>query len=94
MQTKTPLFALGQTVATSACLDAIGSSGVTPDHYLRQHQHGDFGDLDAADIAENHLSIKQGFRILSAYVLPSGERIYVITEADRSVTTLLLCEEY
>ena len=89
-----PLFPLGQIVATPACLAAILASGEFPDRYTYRHQHDDYGDLAAADIAENALSIREGFRILSAYVLADGQRIYVITEADRSVTTLLLCSEY
>jgi hypothetical protein len=93
-KTLTPLFSLGQVTATPECLAAILSSGMFPDYYLRHHQHGEFGDLGAEDIAENHLSIQEGFRILSAYVLPDGLRIYVITEADLSLTTLLLVSEY
>ncbi len=55
---------------------------------------GDWGDLDDEDKKENELSVKQGFRILSAYNLENGEKVWVITEWDRSVTTILLPEEY
>jgi hypothetical protein len=92
--TKTPLFPVGQTVATRECLAEILACGEFPTTYVYRHCHGDYGDLGAADKAENDLSIKEGYRILSAYVLPSGKRIYCITEHDRSLTTLLLCSEY
>jgi hypothetical protein len=89
-----PLFPLGQTVITPACLEEILSSGSSPILYLHQHQHGAWGDLCEADKQENWLSLREGYRILSAYVLPNGKRIYCITECDRSVTTLLLVSEY
>jgi len=92
-QTK-PLFSLGQVTATPDCLAAILSSGEFPTTYTHRHQHGQWGDLGAADQAENDLSVREGYRILSAYILPTGVRIYVITEHDRSLTTLLLCSEY
>ena len=55
---------------------------------------GDWGELDVDDVAENEFSLTRGLRLLSAYRLGDGMRIWVITEADRSVTTLLLLEEY
>ena len=55
---------------------------------------GDWGELCAADRKENEFSIRHGFRILSAYTLSSGARLYLITEADRSVSTILLRSEY
>ncbi len=61
---------------------------------LKRHVTGDWGDLDPADRAENELSLRAGFRLLSAYALPDGTRIWLITEADRSATTLLLPDEY
>jgi hypothetical protein len=51
-------------------------------------------EFDDADHKENELSLREGFRLLSAYRLKTRERIWIITEADRSVTTLLLPEEY
>jgi hypothetical protein len=88
------LFPLGQTVITPSCLEEIHSSGSSPVVYLHKHQHGEWGDLGEADQAENWMSVREGYRILSAYVLPNGKRIYCITEWDRSVTTVLLCSEY
>lgn len=61
---------------------------------LARHISGDWGDLGAEDKEENELSLKEGFRILSAYKLPTGQKLWVITEADRSATTILKPEEY
>lgn len=61
---------------------------------LLRHVNGDWGDLDDEDKKENELSVKEGFRILSAYELATGVKLWVITEWDRSVTTILLPEEY
>ena len=61
--------------------------------YLSRHVCGDWGEICADDKAENQLSIKQGFRILSAYTI-AGELVWIITEADRSATTLLFPSEY
>ncbi len=92
---RSPRFQLGQVVATPGALDALERAGTTPLRLLGRHESGDWGDLSDDDIAENEFSLKEGFRLLSAYNLPdTGEKIWVITEADRSVTTLLLPEEY
>jgi hypothetical protein len=89
-----PRFDLGRIVATPGCLQALEEAGVSPVEYLCRHHRGDWGNLDDEDKAENELSANRGFRILSAYTLPTGEKIWIITEADRSATTLLLPEEY
>jgi len=62
--------------------------------YLVRHIAGDWGDVDEHDRRENELSLIHGLRLLSAYTLSSGTKIWVITEADRSATTVLLPEEY
>lgn len=90
----TALFALGQLVATPAALAAICDAGQTPMEFLRRHQSGDWGDLCEADKRENELSIKHDFRILSAYRTATDVKLWIITEADRSTTTILLPEEY
>jgi hypothetical protein len=89
-----PLFPLGQIVATPGALDALHRSEELASSFLARHQAGDWGDVGAEDRAENELSLKEGFRLLSAYRTARGERLWVITERDRSVTTLLLPEEY
>ena len=89
-----PRFSLGQTLATPGALAALEKACKTPAYYLVRHQSGDWGDLCSEDIKENELSLRQGFRLLSAYVLPTGVKIWIITERDRSATTVLLPEEY
>ena len=62
--------------------------------FLSRHVRGDWGELPREDKDENKLSLEKGFRLLSSYRTIAGDRLWVITEADRSVTTLLLPEEY
>jgi hypothetical protein len=85
---------LGRVVATPGALEALALSGETPATFLRRHAIGDWGDLDEHDLAENEISAREGFRLLSAYHLGDGTKIWVITEADRSSTTILLPGEY
>lgn len=88
------LFDLGQAVTTCGLLAHLRTHPVTTAHaLLARHARGDFGDLSAADLQANLDAIKQGNRILSAYTV-AGERVFVITEHDRSVTTVLLASEY
>ena len=87
-------FELGQTVATPGALEAFTRAGETPLPYLAQHAQGNWGEVDEQDKAENDFSVEQGFRILSAYRLADDTRIWIITEADRSLTTILLPDEY
>jgi hypothetical protein len=89
-----PRFLLGRTVATPGALAAISANNQIPLEFFMRHSEGDWGDLESADKAENERSIEDEARILSAYNLRDGTRIYVITEADRSATTILLPEEY
>lgn len=90
---KSRLFLLGQIVSTPAVLKHFQQNQVSPWFYLERHVTGDFGDLDEEDKAENRLAIREGFRILSSYLI-AGEKVWIITEADRSVTTLLFPYEY
>ena len=89
-----PLFPLGQLVATPGALEALKAAGQRPEEFLNRHIVGDWGEVPPEDAQENELSVKQGFRILSVYTLSTGVKIQVISEADRSVTTLLLLDEY
>jgi len=91
---KRPLFALGQVVATPGALTALEEAEQTPAEFLDRHRIGDWGELGEEDKQENELSVQKGFRILSAYILNTGVKIWLITEADRSATTFLLPEEY
>ena len=91
---KKALFPLGQVVATPGALEALKDARQEPIEFLRRHVAGDWGEVPPEDAQENELSVEQGFRILSAYTLSSSVKIWLITEADRSATTLLLPEEY
>ena len=88
-----PLFPLGQVVATPGALQALENAGQEPEEFLNRHDRGDWGEVSDKDKQENEFSVQQGFRILSAYTTSAGERIWIITEADRSATTILLPEE-
>lgn len=87
-------FRLGQIVATPGALDALDAAGVSAGALLSRHVIGDWGDIPAEDAEENEFSVGRRLRLLSAYTLPNKVRVWVITEADRSVTTLLLPDEY
>ena len=91
---KQPAFELGQIVATPGALAAIKKAGQQPGEFLTRHINRDWGDLDEEDRKENEYSLEHGFRLLSAYKTNAGDRLWIVTEADRSVTTLLLPEEY
>lgn len=89
-----PTGEVGQIVGTPGALDALIKAEKEPVGLLLRHVTGDWGDLDDEDKKENESSVKEGFRILSAYNLETGLKVWVITEWDRSVTTILLPEEY
>jgi hypothetical protein len=88
------LFPLGQTVMTIGAKEALEDSNELPITFLAKHQSGDWGIVGKEDKQENEFSLKNGFRLLSAYLTAKGEKIWIITESDRSVTTILLPEEY
>lgn len=101
-------FALGQIVATPGALAMLERKGFSAVALISRHVHGDWGDCCAEDCATNELSLAEGMRVMSVYRLVDAERlaatprdkraalptIWIITERDRSVTTLLLPEEY
>jgi len=91
---KQPAFELGQIVATPGALAALKKAGQQPSEFLTRHINRDWGDLDEEDRKENEYGLEHGFRLLSAYKTNAGDRLWIITEADRSVTTFLLPEEY
>jgi hypothetical protein len=88
------LFLLGDLVATPGALDALERNGIVPMRLVSRHMRGDWGDVPPDDAAANTDALRIGARLLSNYPLPDGARIWIITEADRSATTLLLPEEY
>lgn len=87
-------FSLGQTYITPSAEEALLMSGQTGIEFLRRHVSGDFGELTDEDIRENQLSLREGFRVLSTYRTSRGDKLWIITEADRSSTTILLSAEY
>ena len=91
---ETRLFSLGQIVATPGALQALEKAGQLASHFLVKHALGDWGDLCPEDKQANDEAVADDLRILSAYKLSDGVRIWCITECDRSATTLLLPEEY
>ena len=91
---KLPLFALGTICATPGALACLEQCGVSAATLVRRHQCGDWGDLSCEDKKHNADSVAHGLRVLSSYPMCNGQRLWVITEWDRSVTTLLLPSEY
>lgn len=93
--TRNPVsFSLGQVVATPGALEALTVAGQSPVEFLSRHRRGDWGDVCRQDWSLNDESVSNGTRILSAYRTATGGRIWIITEADRSSTCVLLPEEY
>lgn len=86
-------FPLGRVIATPGALEALDETGTDALALLSRHVSGDWGEVPPEDARENELSVRQGFRVISSYTVGSS-RMWVITEADRGATTLLLPEEY
>jgi len=87
-------FSLGRVVGTPGALEALNESNEVATTYIARHASGDWGVVDATDSRLNDEALRDGSRILSVYILQSGVRIWIITEADRSATTVLLPDEY
>jgi hypothetical protein len=94
----TPKFQLGRLLITPGAQEALATTGESPWTFLSQHSRGRWGIVGDDDAAANDESLKDGSRLLSAYKLKDGTRIWVITEAvgdnGREATTILLPEEY
>ena len=96
---KKPLFTLGQVLATPGALEALEQTGQGIWEFLSRHVAGDWGVVGADDAEANHQALTDGSRILSAYLLNDGTKVWIITEAEddagsRMATTVLLPEEY
>jgi hypothetical protein len=87
-------FELGQTVMTPGADAAMRAAHQAPPEFLLRHKHGDWGELPPEDAHENEWSLANDARLVSAYRTRADEKLWVITEWDRSATTLLLPEEY
>tara|TARA_R110000868_G_scaffold93618_2_gene258936 strand:- start:13023 stop:13310 length:288 start_codon:yes stop_codon:yes gene_type:complete len=94
IQKSKPLFQLGRTVATHGALEVLQKTNQSPLEFYERHQHGDWSELCSEDKEANELALKNGDRIFSVYHLNDKTKIWIITEADRSATTILLPEEY
>ena len=84
---------LGRVVATPGALKLLTEARAHPFDYLARHATGDWGELCPFDRQQNEIALRDGYRVLSSYAVGT-ERVWIITEADRSVTTILLPEEY
>ena len=98
-QPKTLLFGLGKLFVTRGIHALMDEHNLDVTPYISRHQTGDWGEVCAEDAAENQRSLAQGFRLFSAYSFASdigGQtyKLWIITEADRGVTTVLLPSEY
>ena len=91
---KNNLFDLGRIVATPGAIDALETTGVLPISLICRHQYGDWGDLCDEDKTVNDEAVHRGSRIFSSYQITPLVNIWVITEANRWITTLLLPSEY
>ncbi len=87
-----PRFPLGQTVATRTVLAVLSSLDIAGALY--RHQHGDWGEVGKEDAQANERALKEGERLLSVYGTAAGTKFWIITEWDRSLTTVLLPEDY
>lgn len=90
----TPKFDLGQVVATPGALAALEQHQISPLTLVSRHVRADFGDIDQQDWQTNLAALRYGNRIVSAYAIAPDVVIWIISEGDRSVTTLLLPSEY
>ena len=88
------LFPLGKTLMTPGAIDALNDSQQSPNEFLSNHKTGNWGVVDELDWKENDYSVSSGHRIFSAYLTSKGVKLWVITEADRKSTTILLPNEY
>lgn len=89
-----PRFRMGRLFITPGALEALDEAKQSPDEFIRRHHRGDWGELCDDDKRENEFSLAHGFRLLSAYSTKLGVRLWVVTEANRSSSTLLLPSEY
>jgi hypothetical protein len=85
---------LGSVFVTPKASRALQEADQSPDEFLTRHESGDWGEVGSMDARENELSFMKGYRVFSIYKLSTGEEIWIITQPDRSATTVLLPEEY
>lgn len=88
------MFSLGRTFATPGALRELEAACISGSVLLARHQRGDWGQVHPEDVGLNEEALRTGGRLLSVYPLPTGEVVWIITEADRSITTILQPEDY
>ncbi|MDP9475092.1 MAG: hypothetical protein M3R38_05275 [Actinomycetota bacterium] len=91
-----PLFDLGRVVATPGALELLAATETNPAELLERHVSGDWGEVPPEDARENARSLKYGWRVMSSYPVGEGvgAKVWILTEADRSSTCILLPEDY
>ena len=89
-----PLFSLGKVLLTSATNAMFCEGSLDVSELINRHVSGDWSDMCDDDIESNKDAIANGFRVFSSYKLSESQNIWIITEADRSITTILLPDEY
>ena len=94
VESKRPLFSLGQCVATPGALAALAGPGRCRPTFSTRHQAGDWGQIDPGDRGANEQALQDDARIFSVYTTSKGVKLWVITEADRASTCILLPDEY
>ncbi len=87
-------FSLGRIYLTPGAIDALEESGESAQAFINHHARLEQGELTDADHKENLFSVNKPLRIFSAFKTANGVKVWVITEADRSATTILLPSEY
>lgn len=92
--TSDPLFPLGELGMTHGAINLLAELGRSPQELIQRHASCDWSDMSPSDAAANRHALRSGMRIFSSFDLPGGCRVWVITEADRSSTTLMLPAEY
>ena len=91
---RKPRFNPGRLLSTPGALDAMMDAQQSPMNFVGRHIHGDWGDVCEEDQRVNEEALGHELRLLSSYRTKKGVKLWVITEADRSVTTILLPDEY
>jgi hypothetical protein len=89
-----PRFSLGRVVSTPGALAALQESGESPSTFIKRHHSCDWGDVCHEDAEANEEALENGERVFSVYHTAKNEKLYVITEADRSSTCVLKASEY
>lgn len=94
MKPEGPKFPLGQILMTPRAIEALHANNQLPIDFIKRHIKGDWGEICPCDSEANEQALEYGSRILSSYLLKDKTKIWIITEADRSATTILLPSEY